>query len=603
MRLKLKDVENFIVKYYLYHKIKVKVDYSKNSLNVVFFDKTNINYSILIWEKFSFWQNKLFNKEKTVDLIAIKLLDYLNDNFDIPLIFKLWKNCQKYDEKTVFYIWVDGDISNLSKLDLDLLSFSKVIYTNNLSWLTLLQKKLKLNNFEIKDISNIFNENFINVSEIVILYYWDDYIFWQECIKANIYLNQFFNKVFLNQYQSELLNYYSISNSNYWNLIYLWDFENNREEEINKKINSFIFDTNNYKFLFWLWNLMTKSTLIINFNRKEEFLNFIKNTEIPNNYFIETIYTTQKGYVDYIDTKDNYKIEVFDNYDKKFNKITVFIYYKIIEEFSWFKRYNQYWKDKNFYFLSSPLSNKSWFTLKTLEILKKSEYIFCETIEWVKNLLLWAGIDTHKKNFFYWDDSKNPKGIKFDKKIKINRVLKNIFFLWEDLEKLNNLLNEWKEVVFLSDWWTPCILDPWDTIKKYINLFFGDYNIIWIKWPNVISTVMLSCKFYYKNIYWTPLIYAIYPHMDILIKERFFSLDRFGDTLIIFYSFWKNISDDLQKFNDLFEVNYWLQIIWDIWTEREYNKLFDSVNPILHEEIDYIKKNLDNTVYFIKLYN
>lgn len=603
MRLNLRDAERFIIKYYLYHKIKVKVDYYDNSLNIVFLGNEKYKYKIIIWEKFSFWQITPLDKQKTVDLPTIKLLEYLNDNFDIPLIFKLWKNCQSLEDQTIFYIWVDGDIWNLSKLDLDLLSFSKVIYTNNSLWLTWLLNKLDLKNIEIKDVSDIFNINFNNVSDILVLYYGDDYIFWQESIKINIYLNKYFNKVYVNQYHSELINYYSISHANYGNFIYLWDYKNNREDEINEIITYFVLKTNKFIKLFWLWDLISKSTLILNFNDKEDLLNFLKNIEIPNNYYIEVMYPTDLGYVNYVDTKDSFNSESLKYYSKNYKKITLFLYHKIMDDFKWYMRYNKYWEEKIFYFLSSPLSNIFGFTNKTLDIIKNADHIFCETIDWVKKLLTWAWIDIENKNFYYWDDLKNDIDTKESSKIKIDKELNKIYLLWEDLKKLNNLLEDWKKIVYLTDWWAPCILDPWDIIKKYINLFYMDYNIVWIKWPNVISTVMLSCKFEYKFIFWAPFIYAIYPCIDTLKKDKFFSWEYFSDTLIIFYSFWKNILNDLKSFKELFDKNYWLQIIGDIWTEREYNKLFEVNTALLDEEVEYIYNKIDNTVYFIKLFN
>lgn len=602
MELKFENIDKFIKEYYFrFLNLNVDVVFKNNVLNINFiYDNKNIDFWITIWEEFFVKFNKEYDYLVGFKKNTIKLLEYLNKNVKIPISFKLKKQVFNTMEKSVFIFWNDGNLWNISENNLKLLKFSNTLYTNNKEWLTNLLKILNIENKEIFLFSDIFNLDFKNVSEIILFQYWDYFESEQEINKLNSSLKKDFDRFFIQPYYSNFINKYSLSHTNYWSLLYLWLYDKTKYEDnfiiLKNKITKFIENTNKITSKLSIWNMLSLSWLSIEFKSFNELEKFIWDTKdiLDNNYLVELLLEIKDWYYNIINYIDKLDFSHLKN-EMNISYITIFIYPKIWDFFVWYSKFNLNNSSKTLTFLSAPLTDISEFTHNSLKELRKSKYIFWESLSWLKKFLDDLNITYSDKKLFYWDDiewiNEYIKNNKIKKNNKIQLVLK-IF------PELINLLNNSEKIYFLTDWWAPCILDPWDNIKKYVNLYYKEYSVIWIKWSNVISTVLLWAIFKYKYIYWASFIYTILPNINYLKEINFFSKDNFFETLIIFYSFWKRFKDDLIIFEKIFDKNIKIQIIWDVWTEREYNKVF-TIKDFSEYEINYILNNLDNLVYLL----
>ncbi len=510
------------------------------------------------------------------------------------LSIKLWKKIDTSSHKSVFICSVDGEIWDLSQDIINLIKYSKDIYTNNIKGVKLLFTELDIIDKNIYNFSDIKEIN----EDLVLLNYWD-FLEWEKEINKIVskYYN-YFDKIYIITNSTNFINKYSLSHTNYWSLLYLWiyDFKNNNN--IQNKISNFLNISKKIKSEFSIGEMISLSWLSLEFKKYSDLNQFIINmTDIWNekDFLLEIIFETEDWYYNIIDYIKEINYKFLENKQNKSN-ITIFIYPKIWEEFIWYNKFNTKNNSKKIIYISSPLSNITEFTTNSINQLGKSKYVFWESIPWTEIFFKNLKITFNDKELLYWEDIEwindfiNENNV--SNKVKFHLV-KDVFP--ELIDKLDNS----EQIHFLSDGWVPCVLDPWDNIKKYINLYYPEYSVIWIKWPNVISTVLLSCVFEYKYIYWAPLIYTIYPAKDYLKEIDFFNKNDFWDTLIIFYSFWKNVKKDFPILIDLFWKDIKIQIIGDIGRDIEFNKVFE-LKSIDENDINYISEVLENTVYLLK---
>lgn len=596
MDLKLKDINIFIKKYYsLFNIYDINIIINNNVINIVFLSESNSDFWIHINDKFKF-DNRFNNIEnKNIKEFSIKLLELLNKKVKIPLSIKCGKIINNLWDKSIFILTLDCEIWNISKNQFDLLNKADKVYTDDINKLTELLIKLDINNIIINKFSDVKNNHW----DLILINY-GDYLEWDKTINTCLSENYTkYEKVFLLSSSTNFINKYSLSHTNYWNLLFLWAYNSNEKKSIQDKVDYFVSTTRSIHSHFSIWEMISLSWLSIEFKNYADLNEFIidaKSKEIDNKFLFEIIFETSDWYYNIVDYISQLEYNHFMN---KVNNtfITVFIYPKIWDHFLWYSRFNSNKNPKKITYISSPLSNVWEFTDLSRKELTKAKYIFWESITWVKNFLKNLKITYSDREILDWEDIEwinsyiNKYGI-YDKS-KIDLV-KNVF------PELINQLDSSEQIHFLSDWWAPCILDPGDNIKKYINLYYPEYSVIWIKWPNVISTVLLWCVFEYKYIYWAPLIYSIYPAVDYLKTCWIFNKENFSETLWIFYSFWKNINKDISILTDLFWENSNIQIIWDIWTDNEYNKVY-KLQTITEENTTYINKEIENIVYLLKI--
>ena len=607
MKIKFWDIPKFLEKSYknLINE-KVSVIFQEWKFDIIFDNKEITN----LWIKINkTWKNRFYFDEKINDLnnkkiknFSSKLLWILSESVDVPLSYLLGKKISNLNNRSIFILWNDWDVKNLSFWNKEILSLTKIIYTNNTKWVLDFLKEINIEN------KKIFSYDEIKIDEIN-----DDIVLFQygDILEHNKDLNKLlkkiiniFDKVYLSSYYTNFINKYSLSHSNYWNLFYLWSFSfdelNKNLDLIKNKLLNYIDYTNIFNDKL-KWSLLEKTSLSIDFDNYMSlklFFDFFKGLDLLYWYNIEIIYETEKGYYNIINSIDKIDISNLNN-EKNLSNISIFIY-KIDawnEKFSNFIKFNNIESSKTITFISSPLSNSLEFTPKIIEEMNKSKYIFWETIEWVKNFYDRININIDDKNIYYWDDLDLIWNY-----LKKNNIYENCDNEFEYIPKVLNVLvdlvDNSQKIYFISDWWAPCILDPGDSIKKYLSVYYKEYSFIWIKWPNVISSVLLCSAFEYKSFFWSPFIYSITPWKETLKEINFFDRDKFKDTLIIFYSFWYNIGKDIDVLKDLFS-DIEIQIIWDIWIDTEYNKKFD-LDFISINDINYIKQNIKNTVYLLK---
>lgn len=597
MPLKFESLDRFIKEYYLHFlNIDVHVFFKKNNINI---SCDAISFSIMVWDQFYLDSNLDFSFLMWPKIVTKNLLDYLNKNVTIPLSLKLRKEIGNIKEKSVFILWSDGNVGNISENNLKLLKHSDILFTNNKEGVISLLKSLNIENKKVFLFSDIYFIELKNISEIILFQYWDYFELDQEINRVCCFLEKYFDRFFIQPYYSNFINKYSLSHTNYWSLLYLWSYDNGRYRAdslvIRNKIIKFIENTDKIISKFTVWSMMSLSGLSIEFKLFDELATFIDDIkDILNNYYlVELLLETKDWYINSINYANKLDYSQFRN-ESGISDITVFIYPKIWESFVWYYKYNLNNDLKSLTFLSAPLSNISEFTDNSLKELWKSKYIYGESLEWLKKFLDSLKITYFDKELFYWDDLK----LVWDYKKEDKKQMDKLNIVPKVFPELIRLLDYSKKIYFLTDGWAPCILDPGDYIKKYINLNYWEYSVIWIKWPSVLSTVLLWSVFEYKYIYWAPLNYTISVSIDYLEEINFFSNDNFKDTLMIFYSFWKNFEGDLLIFEKIFDKNIKIQIIWDIWTEREYNKVCNAGS--LHmDEINYISNSLVNIVYLL----
>ena len=604
MILKFKNLDIFIINFIQkFWKITIKVSLKWNKI-ILIIDNIIINIKIIHENKNNFkvitdWSINKVNDNFYLKLIK-KLLIILNNKLDIPLSIKMWKSINAFNNKNIFISSLDENIDNISVNILNLLIFSDHIYTNNISWLNKILIKLNIVIPNINNFNELYKLNDFD-KDIVLINFWD-YIEWDKYINSilgRIYNK--FNNIFVLPNSTNFINKYSLSLSDYGGLYFLWLYNYNNKEKIYNNVLFFLNQILKISESFSLWELITKKVVSIEFKKiidLEKFiLDFRKRIwELNKNFLFEIILEIEDGYIDIIDNINIIDYLCLRKYENISN-ITMFISLKISNLFLWYKKIHNKNNCKKITYLSAPLSHINEFTKKTIEEIKKSKYIYWESISWIERFFKNLNITYDDKIIFNWEDVKLIK--KYIKDNNLSYEKNKVELVNKVFPELIKLLDNSNNLYYISDWWVPCILDPGDYIKKYINLNYQEYSVIWIKWPNVISTVLLSCIFDYQYIYWAPLIYTIYPAKDYLNEIIFFKKENFLDTLFIFYSFWENINNDIEILLGLFWKNIRIQIIWDIWSNNEFNRLY-KLDSILEKDIIYILYNLENIVYLLK---
>ncbi len=592
MKSNIKNVPSFIEKYFeklIWEKAKLVFIWNIIEISVL----GNV-FWINILDKFYFDSRLEKVNDFNLREFAVKLLDILNDHFYIPMDIKLNSISIELSQKSIFLISITSLEEDLSEELISIIWKSELIYTNNPEFFKN-NEKLKTNwkIFNINEINNL--ENYYDVT---VVYYWDRF---NEIITQNILYKKFSDSNFyILPCSSNFINHFSLSVANYWSLFFSWSYMeiNSFYDKIQFDFNKFLecseqFSIKNYRNS--MINKTTFSILLSNFQSLNEFIDLIKKENLwkITDYFINIIFETKTGYFNLFKNLSSIDTGILKHETNVIN-ISVFIFKNLNKNKDFFK-FNSLSSPKTFTFLSAPLGKTKEFNFKTIDCLIKSKYIFWETLDWTRDIFNRLNITYNDKELYYWDDLNLIDNVNFN-----NEDWNFIDKIPDVLPDLYKLLILWQKIVFLTDWWVPCILDPWDYIKKYIINNFDDYSVLWFIWPSVLPTVLLWSCFDYKNIFWTPLIYAIYPVVDEIKESNFFSYSNFKDTLIIFYSFWENIIRDLETLNAIFDCEISLQIIWDISTNREYNKIFMNLN-IDKTAVDYIASNIKNLVYLIKL--
>ena len=159
---------------------------------------------------------------------------------------------------------------------------------------------------------------------------------------------------------------------------------------------------------------------------------------------------------------------------------------------------------KNLYIVSTPIGNLGDISLRSIEILQKSDYILCEDTRVSKNLLT-----------------------KYQ--IKSNLISNHKFNEKKNLSKIITLINEGSIVSLISDAGTPSISDPGAVlIKECIN---NNIDIIPLPGPSsVISAVSISGfseKFFF---------YGFFPEKNKILIEDMENLSKINSSIIFFIS-------------------------------------------------------------------
>lgn len=128
---------------------------------------------------------------------------------------------------------------------------------------------------------------------------------------------------------------------------------------------------------------------------------------------------------------------------------------------------------KNLYILPTPIGNKGDITIRSIEILKNIDTIFCEDTRVTKKLLQLLEIDYNKKTFIAYHDHNET-----------NMVTKSIQILLA------------KDAILVSDAGTPLINDPGFKLIREIRTNFSDQiKIESLPGPTSIITALTQSGF------------------------------------------------------------------------------------------------------------
>ena len=160
---------------------------------------------------------------------------------------------------------------------------------------------------------------------------------------------------------------------------------------------------------------------------------------------------------------------------------------------------------KGLYLVPTPIGNLGDITFRAVEVLKNSDYVFCEDTRVSINLLN-----------------------KFEIKSKL--ISNHKFNEVKNLSKIIDLLKEDKIISLISDAGTPGISDPGailvnECLKKNIN-------IIPLPGPSAVTTAISVSGFSEKFIF-----YGFFPEKAKLIKENLSTLSDLNFSLVFFFFF------------------------------------------------------------------
>ena len=159
---------------------------------------------------------------------------------------------------------------------------------------------------------------------------------------------------------------------------------------------------------------------------------------------------------------------------------------------------------KGLYLVSTPIGNLGDITFRSIEVLKKSDYILCEDTRVSKILL--------KK---YEINSKLISNHKFNEKKNVSKIL--------------NLLKSGLIISMISDAGTPSISDPGITLIN--ECISNDIEIIPLPGPSSVITAVSISGFSEKFFF-----YGFFPDKKKLIAEELEKFSNFNFCIVFFIS-------------------------------------------------------------------
>ena len=159
---------------------------------------------------------------------------------------------------------------------------------------------------------------------------------------------------------------------------------------------------------------------------------------------------------------------------------------------------------KGLYLVSTPIGNLGDITFRSIEVLKKSDYILCEDTRVSKILL--------KK---YEINSKLISNHKFNEKKNVSKIL--------------NLLKSGLIISMISDAGTPSISDPGITLIN--ECISNDIEIIPLPGPSSVTTAVSISGFSEKFFF-----YGFFPEKKKILEEDLQNLSLLNSSVVFFIS-------------------------------------------------------------------
>ena len=159
---------------------------------------------------------------------------------------------------------------------------------------------------------------------------------------------------------------------------------------------------------------------------------------------------------------------------------------------------------KGLYLVSTPIGNLGDITFRSIEVLKKSDYILCEDTRVSKILL--------KK---YEINSKLISNHKFNEKKNVSKIL--------------NLLKSGLIISMISDAGTPSISDPGITLIN--ECISNDIEIIPLPGPSSVITAVSLSGFSEKFFF-----YGFFPEKKKILEEDLQNLSLLNSSIVFFIS-------------------------------------------------------------------
>ena len=159
---------------------------------------------------------------------------------------------------------------------------------------------------------------------------------------------------------------------------------------------------------------------------------------------------------------------------------------------------------KGLYLVSTPIGNLGDITFRSIEVLKKSDYILCEDTRVSKILL--------KK---YEINSKLISNHKFNEKKNVSKIL--------------NLLKSGLIISMISDAGTPSISDPGITLIN--ECISNDIEIIPLPGPSSVLTAVSISGFSEKFFF-----YGFFPEKKKILEEDLQNLSLLNSSIVFFIS-------------------------------------------------------------------
>ena len=156
------------------------------------------------------------------------------------------------------------------------------------------------------------------------------------------------------------------------------------------------------------------------------------------------------------------------------------------------------------YIVPTPIGNLGDITFRSIEVLKKSDYILCEDTRVSKNLL-----------------------DKFDIKKRI--ISNHKFNETQNLSKIINLLKKGEIISLLSDAGTPTISDPGSILVN--ECIKNNIKIIPIPGPSAVVSAVSMSGFSEKFIF-----YGFLPEKKQALANVFNKISKFDQTCVFFIS-------------------------------------------------------------------